>query len=52
MGLKSAAVPILQSRKRSLFAEEQKIVMAVRFRQADSFAGVITANVCVQDLKK
>ena len=51
MGLKSAAVPIRQSRKRSLFAEEQQIVMDVRSRRAASFAGVITANVCVQDLK-
>ena len=51
MALRNAAVPIRQSRKRSLFAEEQKIVMAVRSRQVASFAGVITANVCVQDLK-
>jgi hypothetical protein len=45
MALKNAAVPIRQSRKRSLFAEEQKIVMAVRFHPVVSSAGVITASV-------
>ena len=51
MALKNAAVPIRQSRKRNLCAEEQQIVMAVRFPPVVSSAGVITANVCVQDLK-
>lgn len=50
MGLKSAAVLIRQSRKRSLCAEERQIVMAVRFPPVVSSAGVITVNVCVQDL--
>ena len=48
---KNAAVPIRQSRKRSLYAEEQQSVMAVRFPPVGSSAGVITVNVCVQDLK-
>jgi hypothetical protein len=51
MALRNAAVPIRQSRKRSLFAEEQKIVLAVRFPPVGSSAGVITVNVCVLDLK-
>ena len=51
MALKNAAVLFRQSRKRNLHAEELQIAVDVRFRQADSFAGVITANVCVQDLK-
>jgi hypothetical protein len=51
MALKNAAVLFRQSRKRNLYAEELQIAVDVRFRQADSFAGVITANVCVQDLK-
>jgi predicted phosphohydrolase len=51
MGLKSAAVRIRQSRKRSLCAEEQQIVMAVHFPPVVSSAGVTTVNVCVQDLK-
>ena len=51
MALKNAAVLFRQSRKRNLYAEELQIAVDVRFRQADSFAGVITVNVCVQDLK-
>ena len=51
MALKNAAVLFRQSRKRNLYAEEQQSVMAVRSRQVASFAGVITVNVCVQDLK-
>ena len=51
MALKNAAVLFRQRGKRNLYAEELQIAVDVRFRQADSFTGVITANVCVQDLK-
>lgn len=51
MALKNAAVLFRQSRKRNLYAEELQIAVDVRFQQADLFAGVITVNVCVQDLK-